>query len=208
MAPIRTLVVFPLAAAISGCGFVDADPNRFEHWAEGVAAIELSAEDAGLRGPMITAQAAGLRGPVDPADRSPMRIEVVEPEVLWDARADGFQQGLRGPMRAATTAVAEAVVQQAVDRAPEIVPVVVEDVVRAASQTVQLGAFSSRETAEAAWARLAGHSALSGVTPRYETVERDGRTLVRLRAVVAENAVAAVCRAAGAGAFCASTGQS
>lgn len=204
MAPIRTLVVVPFAVVLSGCGFVEADPHRFERWAEGVAAIPLSSDEAGLRGPIVTAESIGLRGPVDVGPRTPMRIEVVEPHVLWEARADGFEPGLRGPVEAAAGAVAEAVVQQAVQRAP----VVVEEVVRAASRTVQLGAFSSQAAAEAAWSRLADHTALSGVQPRYETVQRDGRTLVRLRAVVAEAAAASVCRAAGAGEFCASTGQS
>ena len=205
MASIRTIFVFPLAVALSGCGFVEADPHRFESWAESVASIPLSSEDAGLRGPIVSAEALGLRGPVDVGPRTPMRIEVVEPEVLWEARADGFQYNLRGPVEAASAAVAEAVVQQAVDRAPEVA----EEVIRAAGRTVQLGAFSSREAAEAAWAQVAAsHPALNGVAPRYETVDRDGRTLVRLRAVVAEGAAAAVCRAAGAGDFCASTGQS
>lgn len=204
MAPIRMIVVAPLLAVLGGCGMVEADPNRFERWAEGVAAIPLSSDEAGLRGPVVTAEASGLRAAVDAGPRSPMRIEVVEPEVLWDARADGFAPALRGPVEAASAAVAEAVVEQAVQRAP----VVVEEVVRTAGRTVQLGAFSSRASAEAAWARLAGHTALAGVAPRYETVERDGRTLVRLRAVVAEAAATSVCRAAGAGDYCASTGQS
>ena len=193
MAPIRTLVVVPFAVVLSGCGFVEADPHRFERWAEGVAAIPLSSEEAGLRGPIVTAESIGLRPAVDVGPRTPMRIEIVEPQVLWEARADGFEPGLRGPVEAAAGVVAEAVV---------------EDVVRAASRTVQLGAFSSREAAETAWARLADHTALAGVSPRYETVQRDGRTLVRLRAVVADAAAASVCRAAGAGDFCASTGQS
>lgn len=202
MAPIRMIVVAPLLAVLGGCGMVEADPHRFERWAEGVAAIPLTAEEAGLRGPMVTAEAAGLRGPVPDGPRPSMRIEVVEPEVLWEARADGFDLG--APVQAASAAVAEAVVEQAVQRAP----VVVQDVVRSAGRTIQIGAFSSRASAEAAWARIADHTALAGVSPRYETVERDGRTLVRLRAVVEEAAAASVCRAAGAGDFCASTGQS
>lgn len=202
MAPIRTLVVVPFAVVLSGCGFVEADPHRFERWAEGVAAISLSSEEAGLRGPVVSGEALGLRGAVDVGPRTPMRIEVVEPEVLWDARADGHR--LPAPVQGAASAVAEAVVQQAVQHAPEVA----EEVVRAAGRTVQLGAFSSRAAAEAAWARLADHTALSGVSPRYETVQRDGRTLVRLRAVVADAAAGSVCRAAGAGDFCASTGQS
>lgn len=204
MVSIRTALFIPFAVALSGCGLVEADPHRFERWAEGVATIPLSSEDAGLRPVLVSAETIGLRPANDLGPRTPMRIEVVEPEVLWEARADGFDYGLRGPVEAATAAVADAVVEQAVQRAPAAV----EDVVRAAGRTVQLGAFSSRDAAEAAWARVAGDAALNGITPRYETVQRDGRTLVRLRAVVAEGAAAAACRAAGAGEFCTSTGQS
>lgn len=208
MASIRMIAVVPLTALLAGCGLVEADPNRFERWAEGVAAIPVSAEAVGLRGPILSAQTVGLRGPIEPGSRSPMRIEVVEPEVLWDARADGFAA-------VAATAVAEAVVEQAVARTPSVVeqavtsaPLVVGHVVRTAGHTIQLGAFSSRQAAEAAWAQISGHSGLTGVAPLFEEVQRDGRTLVRLKASVDQAHVQDVCRAAGAGAYCASTGRS
>lgn len=197
MTSIRMIAVVPLTALLAGCGFVEADPNRFERWAEGVAAIPVSAEAAGLRGPLLSAQTVGLRGPIEPGSRTPMRIEVVEPEVLWDARADGFAA-------VATAAVAEAVVEQTVNHAPEVV----EQVVRTAGRTIQLGAFSSRQAAEAAWAQMSGHSGLVGVSPLFEEIQRDGRTLVRLKASVDEAQAHDVCRAAGAGDYCASTGRS
>lgn len=197
MASIRMIAVVPLTALLAGCGFVEADPNRFERWANGVAAIPVTAESAGLRGPILSAQTIGLRGPIEPGSRTPMRIEVVEPEVLWDARANGFAA-------TATAAVAEAVVEQAVAQAPQVV----EQAVRAAERTIQLGAFSSRQAAEAAWAEVSGHSGLAGVSPVFEEVQRDGRTLVRLRASVREVHARDVCRAADADDYCASTGRS
>ena len=200
MVSIRMLVIAPLAVTVAGCGFVEADPNRFERWAEGVAAVPVSYQQAGLRGPIQTVESLGLRGPVELGPRTPMRIEVVEPEVLWAARADGFQ----GAAQAATQAVAEALVQEAVAQAPQIA----EEVVRVAARTIQLGAFSSRTAAEAAWTRLSGHAALAGAAPRYEEVQRDGRTLVRLRASVEASRAHAACQAAGAGDYCASTGAS
>jgi cell division protein FtsN len=47
---------------------------------------------------------------------------------------------------------------------------------------VQLGAFSSKEKADAAWSALAGKAALNGFGKRIMVVESDGKTLYRLRA--------------------------
>jgi len=166
-----------------------------------VAAIPVSAEDAGLRG-LIEGERR-VEGP-----RTPMRIEVVEPEVLWDARADGFQAGLRGPMEAAARAGAEAAVQATVERVSAAIERP-QPAARPSGVTVQLGAFSSREAAQAAWARLSGQAALAELSPQLEPVEREGRTLYRLRAgPVAAEAVTDVCRAANAGDWCASTARS
>lgn len=197
MVSIRMIVFAPVLVAVGGCGLVEADPRRFESWAEGVAAIPVSYEDAGLRGPILSAREIGLRGPIEIGPRTPMRIEVVEPEVLWAARGEGIAE-------AATEAVGEVVVEQAVSRAPEVA----EGVVRVVTRTVQLGAFSSRSAAESAWAELSRHAALSGATPRYEEIQRDGRTLIRLRTAVEAGRAAAACQAARAGDFCASTGAS
>lgn len=62
---------------------------------------------------------------------------------------------------------------------------------------VQVGAYSSRATAETGWSQLQGqHSALSGVSHRVVQAEVDGNTVFRLQAV-AGNAAAAdtLCRA-------------
>jgi len=50
------------------------------------------------------------------------------------------------------------------------------------SGLAQLGAFSSAEKANAAWASLAARPALGGFTRRITVVESDGKTLYRLRA--------------------------
>jgi hypothetical protein len=50
-----------------------------------------------------------------------------------------------------------------------------------AAESAQLGAFSSRERAEAAWAALVQAHGLIGSTPVYSAIERDGKTLIRLR---------------------------
>ena len=204
MPSIRMIVFPPLLIGLAGCGLVEADPSRFERWAQGVAAIPVTYEEAGLRGPIASAEALGLRGPVELGPRSPMRIEVVEPEVLWEARADGR----RGTSQSNSQAIAEAVVQQAVEQAVQQAPEVAEEVVRVVTRTIQLGAFSSRSAAEAAWTQLSAHASLAGATPRYEEIQRDGRTLVRLRAAVEASRASAACQAAGAGQYCTSTGAS
>lgn len=70
------------------------------------------------------------------------------------------------------------------------------------SITLQLGAFSTRDKADAAWATAGGDGALSGLTKRIEPIDRDGTTLYRLRAggVVSRDAARSLCgriRAAG-----------
>ncbi|MBV8973449.1 MAG: SPOR domain-containing protein [Sphingomonadaceae bacterium] len=61
--------------------------------------------------------------------------------------------------------------------------------------TLQLGAFSSRDKADAAWAKAAGDGALTGLAKRIEPVDRDGTTLYRLRAggVASADAAKALC---------------
>lgn len=55
--------------------------------------------------------------------------------------------------------------------------------------TVQLGAFSSEETANAAWAKLVGgHPGLAAYGKRLTRVESNGKTLWRLRAAGADTA--------------------
>lgn len=59
---------------------------------------------------------------------------------------------------------------------------------------LQLGAFSSPQAARAAASRAASaHPELGGLTPRLETVTRDGRTLTRLRLFVTAKDPDALC---------------
>ena len=88
---------------------------------------------------------------------------------------------------------------------PTADPAAVSDTPKAKTlTTLQLGAFSSPEKAEAAWIKAGGDGALSGLAKRIEPVERDGKTLYRLRAGgVAPDAAAALCaRLHAAGAAC------
>ena len=73
------------------------------------------------------------------------------------------------------------------------------------SVTLQLGAFSTRAKADAAWTAASADGALSGLSKRVEPVDRDGTTLYRLRAggVASRDAAKALCtRIKSAGTAC------
>ncbi|MCS6625028.1 SPOR domain-containing protein [Roseibacterium beibuensis] len=197
---IRPVLACLAAATLSACGMVDADPHRFENMAEAVAAIPLDgqAEHVDVRAPAArTAAEAGLR----PA----LKVEVMDPHALWDARDGGLrgmaeEQGQRFAA-AAAPAVADAVVRNVstrIDaaaaqaglrpaRAPRSAPA------PAGGKLVQIGAYSSEAAARAAWARLD----LDGLTPVFEAAEVGGRRLTRLKVNAPASGAAAVCAAAG-----------
>lgn len=208
---LRPALVGLAALATTSCGVVEGDPRRFESMADAVAGISLdgeqvpvrSAADSGLRPAFVSAEAVA-----NPGD---LRVEVMDPHALWDAR----DAGLRGAIEQAapalieasvpvvTAAVAErvaarpvptraqpAVVRTSAPAGPVEVPVLT---------TLQLGAFSSPDAARAAWTRIASAGeGIAALSPRFEAVEVDGRTLTRLKVVASQDAARAVCRAADA----------
>ncbi|MBU1385539.1 MAG: SPOR domain-containing protein [Alphaproteobacteria bacterium] len=204
---IRPVLACAAAAALSGCGMVEADPQRFESMAEAIADIPLDgqARTAPARPPVVrTAADAGLR----PA----LKVQVMDPHALWDARDGGLggvaaEQGQRIAV-AAAPAVAEAVVR---DVSTRIDTAVVRTGLRPAKPArpaappragslVQIGAYSSEAAAKAAWSRLksgGAASALEGLTPVFEGVEVGGRRLTRLKVHAPAAGAAAVCAAAG-----------
>jgi len=200
---IRPVAVLAAALGLSACGMVDSDPHRFEKFARSVAAVDLEARrpDAG---PARTATTAGLR----PA----LRVEVMDPHALWDAR-DGLNGAVERAaprlVAAAAPAVADAVAQQVSDRIDAASSrVSLRPAMRSGSTAtprtgrglVQLGAYSSETAARAAWSRLrSGEAAwaLDGLAPVYEGVEVGGRTLTRLKVATPAAGAAAVCAAAG-----------
>lgn len=176
--------------SLAGCGMVESDPNRFEALAERVGDIRLSADASGA-----APRADGLR----PA----LRVEVLDPHALWDAR-DG---ALRGFVETAAPAAAEAAAPVLVHAvAEQLRPArdvpdrnAVSDAAAEAHGVIQLGAFSSEASARAAWDRLsagAARTALSGLSPIYEPVAVNGRDLVRLKVAASASSAAEICRAA------------
>ena len=181
--------------SLGACGMVESDPDRFENLAQRVASIDLStnaSQDAPVAAPR--ADDAGLR--------QALRVEVLDPHALWDAR-DG---GLRGVVEAAAPAVAEAAAPAIVQAASDQVSRAVSEHLRPAvsapvrpGAVIQLGAFSSEASARDAWTRFstgAARAALSGLSPRFEPVTVNGRQLVRLKVGAPADTAAEICRAA------------
>ncbi len=193
---LRPVLIGLLGLSTSSCGFVEGDPNRFENLAQAVADIPLDGGPA----PVRTAAEAGLRPAFVSAEQvaapGALRVEVLDPHALWDAR----DAGLRGAVERAAPAVIEAA-------APAVTRAVVREVSHASDtlrpdavrETLQLGAFSSPAAARAAWNRISGAGeTVSTLTPAFEAVTVDGRTLTRLKVVASAEAARAVCRAADA----------
>ena len=172
---------------LSGCGLDAGDTARFETLAQKIADIEVPLDPSqDAPAPATVARADGMRPALS---TSALRVEVMDPHDLWDAR----EAGLRGAIVQAAPRVVEAAA-----------PVVAEAVLRRASAavrrtTIQLGAYSTPDGARKAWADVsegAGRRALSGLTPVFETVEVNGREFTRLRVgPIPVEAAATLCRA-------------
>lgn len=208
---LRPALVCLAGLAAGSCGMVESDPHRFETLARAVADIPLdggsrpvrTAAESGLRPAMVSAEAV--------ANPGNLRVEVLNPHDFWDARDAGLrgavEQAAPAIIEAAAPMVAAAIVQQVTARTP---PLRIERAaVRAeppaapaipvSLTTLQLGAFSSPAAARAAWTRIASAGeTVAGLSPLFEAVEIDGRTLTRLKVVAPEGAARAVCRAADA----------
>lgn len=193
----RSALAAVLMSGLSACGAVESDPHRFENLANRIAAIPLD----GSRAPKAVPSARDLG--MRPAQPAALRVEVMDPHDLWDAR-DG---GLNGLVDRAAPVVARAVVQQVSTRVTETVaeaglrPALKPAPAARPMRTglIQLGAYSSEDSARLAWTRLtarADSGVLQGLAPVFEGVDIDGRRLVRLKVAAPAGAAAAVCAAA------------
>ena len=209
---IRPVLALFLTAGVSACGMVESDPHRFESLAERIASVPLDGSEPAPR-ERAAAPVAPAAAPVRVADsglRPALKVEVMEPTALWDARYGVMEDAARTAARAAAPVVVEAAVtetrariQHAVERAP-LRPALSADrpaaAPRAPGGLVQLGAFSSEQSARAAWARLKDGGAgwaLEGLAPTFEAVSVNGRDLVRLKVRAPAAGAAALCAAAG-----------
>lgn len=189
--------------------------------AEHVAAIDIPLDPqstkSGGGAPRLTTEEQGLRQ----VKFSPAHVAVMTPHEMWDARdalsggdsmvsTDADGDGLRD----AVVRMARPAVETAVQAAPAVVAKAVTErappaeasrlrfaVVRSepspAGRMIQLGAFSSPAGAQAAWARLKARADLSNLSPVFERVEVNGRSLTRLKVgPVPTEAASALCAAA------------
>ncbi len=206
---IRPVLALFLTAGVSACGMVESDPHRFENLATRIASVPLDGAEPAPRAPQAAATAdRPVRA--DMGLRPALKVEVMEDVELWDARYGAMGDAAGQAARAAAPVVVEAAVnetrarlQQAVERAP-LRPALTQDrpaaTPRASGGLVQLGAFSSEQSARAAWARLksgAAGWALEGLSPTFEAVSVGGRDLVRLKVRAPAAGAAALCAAAG-----------
>lgn len=210
--PVLIALAMTWGATLAGCGAAE-NPQRFHAMAEHVAAINVPLDsEAAPRGK--TAAEAGLR----PARFSPLQVSLMDPHDMWDAR-DAQSAGLRSgfnPAQRVIVAQAEPDAEQpelarAVLREPAptvAAPVLRPAVAKVEVRTIQLGAYSSEAGAREAWARLRGRHELATLSPVFEGVEVNGRSLTRLKVgpIPAETALA-VCHAVQVGdAWCARQG--
>ena len=213
---LRPVLLGLVGLTTASCGMVEGDPHRFESMAQAVASVSLEDGDV----PALAASQPPLRPAVidatTTADPGALRVEVLDPHQLWDARDAGLRGAVQqaGPamIDAAAPIVAQAMMQQVSDRVsavrtvaePQGRPMVtravdVRPVETGRRETLQLGAFSSLAAARAAWTRIsAAGSGVASLSPAYETVDVDGRTLTRLKVSASGETVRAVCRAADA----------
>ncbi len=190
---LRPALVCLFALLGSGCSMVEGDPQRFEKLAQAIADIPVD----GHLGASRTAAEAGLR----PA----MRVEVLDPHALWDARDGMVQQAVENAappiVEAAAPVVAQVVADQVETRiadvrahADNLRPALAAEDGR---RTLQLGAYSTRAAARFAWRDLSSGSAqgvLSDLQPQFEPVEVNGRSVVRLKVSTPSDRVETLCR--------------
>jgi hypothetical protein len=237
MTPSRMLRPVLVCLTLSGvglttasCGMVEGDPHRFENLAQQVADISLDGSQNSPAPATRTRMAAddGLRPAVARTDaaatglRPALRVEVMDPHDLWDARdglkPDGLARTLREQTAVAAAAAAAAapvvtttMVQRVSNRvsASHVAEAEAEGLrpaisrtqpTRTASRTViQLGAYSSDAAARAAWTRVsagAARQALNGLSPVFERATVNGRALTRLKVAAPTAAAVTICRAA------------
>ncbi|KQS55794.1 hypothetical protein ASG17_06965 [Brevundimonas sp. Leaf363] len=182
---------------------VEGDPNRFQKFGEQVASLDIPM-NPGEAGRAIVAMpdaaAGGLRAAIpaprqSTGPREALKVQVMDPHDLWDARDDGLRGALaHAAVAEAAPRVAQAAVQQVAMRTQSAV----QGAVR--RTTIQLGAYSSAEAAQTAWTtarRSFRGAALNSLSPTFEAVTVNGRNLTRLKVgPVPIETAAALCRAA------------
>ena len=173
------------ALALASCGVNERDPHRFEALAQSVASIPVSAEAEGQAASAVASGAPRQRA-------APLKVELMTPHELWDAREGLVDKEGLGKVRRISAAAPAASAYPDFEAPAPAVPT--ERPSTPTARHVQLGAFSSEEGARAAWSRLSRSAALSGLQPAYEAVEVGGRRLVRLKVAATAEQAQILCR--------------
>ncbi len=195
---LRTLAGVGALMIVAGCSGVEDDPHRFERWAESVAEIPLSVEDARARAGEVVA-AFGERPSEQAGLRPALHVVVVEPHELWEARDPVLRGAMDLAGRAAGQVVSEAARQSTRQIADAVTgPIVATDAAPSRQTSViQVGAYSSEAAARTAWQSLS-RRVDAAYQPAFETVEVGGRTITRLKiGPVPAEAAAGLCAALG-----------
>jgi len=184
-------VLFVLALSLAGCGVVEGDPHRFQAMGDRVAAIDVPLAAQKADAPALVNTRGGT------GRFTPVHVSVMSPHEMWDAR-DAQAHGQKGALtRMAQPAVDSAIHAAAPAVAEAVVAQVAAPAEAKAHRTIQLGAFSSDAGARQAWSRLQTRAALIGLSPVFERVEIDGRSLTRLKVgPIPVETAADLCRAA------------
>lgn len=181
--------VAALAVLLAGCGMAEADPHRFEGVADQIAAIPLTSEAKPARA------AAASRKDDEPA-RRPLKVELLTPHQLWDAR-DGLTSKAAAVLPAMPSVFVDPEAPPEVQAAQQAAakPSRPQAVASPSNAVlIQLGAYASQASAQAAWERLGQGS--HGLKPVFEPVEVQGRRLVRLKVRAGSAQAKALCERA------------
>lgn len=182
------LPVTLLSAGLSGCGVSETDTNRFETAAARIAAIPLE--------PGLTA------GEATAAKPEPLRVELMTPHQLWDARDGVVPPAARvitlnaadlSDMATGTVPVQPEQTRSSVTPTANPVLAQTRQPVQG-ERTIQLGAYTNQASAQAAWERLA--AVTQGLSPVFEPVNVNGRGLVRLKVSVTSAQAQSLCAVA------------
>lgn len=188
--PVFALLTAACDPAASG------DGTRYQKWAETVSTIPLDpASDQGE----TSQHSLALETAPPPASDKRLRVELMTPHQLWDAR--------NGPLKVPTMEVlenvspTELVTTNHAATTPRSIPAPTPSAslpVPTATKLIQLGAFSNDEGARNAWKQVQaalGTNGSAALQPRYETVEVAGRQLVRLRVAASDADALRLCQA-------------
>lgn len=195
--PLRSVLLLAsaslLLSSVAGCkGQTPDDQSPYARWAEQVSSIPLLPE----------ADAPSLpSAPKTTKDDAPapLKVELLTPHQLWDARNGPLNVPTIEVNDAVTTALKAAASQPpTASPAAPVTPASAPATSPSTTRLVQLGAFSSQQSAQTAWQRIANlNPSFKALQPQYEQAVVGEKNLVRLRVYTSPQQALILCEAAG-----------